>query len=96
MSYDDLIKFRSTSDLVARLERIAKQQRRDLPDLLRLVLEDYAKEQEQELQLAETTTPYKTEGGLSSARQEEIGAEALKIAKKSLAKTKEKKPAHSK
>lgn len=47
MRYDDLIKFRATGDLKTRLEAIARQQRRDVSDLYRLVLEDYANHWEQ-------------------------------------------------
>jgi hypothetical protein len=50
---DALIKFRCQKELELRLERIANHpsNRRKLADLLRLVMEDYATEQEQRLGL---------------------------------------------
>lgn len=85
MSYDDLIKFRSTSLLVKRLERIAVEQRRDLPDLLRIVLEDYAKAQEQQLGLSEETTPYHAEPEISSKRKAELDAKIGEFLKETAA-----------
>lgn len=51
MPFDALIKFRCEQSLEDRLSRIANHPRvrRDVPDLLRLALEDYAAAQEQAL-----------------------------------------------
>jgi hypothetical protein len=51
MPFDALIKFRCEQSLEDRLARIASHPRvrRDVPDLLRLALEDYASAQEQAL-----------------------------------------------
>lgn len=77
MSFDDLIKFRAPGELAARLERIAQARRRKLPDLLRIVLEDYAADEEKQLglpALKETSPPYKTGDGISSKRKAELDA----------------------
>lgn len=54
MPLDALIKFRCEQSLEDRLLRIAAKERRELANLLRIALEDYAAEQERKLGLADT------------------------------------------
>ena len=67
MPLDALIKFRCEQSLTDRLARIAAKERRELPDLLRIALEDYAAAQEQ--RMAEPAPAYRVNSaGDPSAR----------------------------
>jgi hypothetical protein len=48
---DAVIKFRCRKDILSRIERLAGRHRRDLSDLLRIIVEDYAAAEEKRLGL---------------------------------------------
>ncbi len=48
---DAMVRFRCSADLVQRLELIALKHRRELPDLMRLLLSDFADAEENRLKL---------------------------------------------
>jgi hypothetical protein len=46
-TYDTILKFRCHQDLIDRLSRIAAARRRSLPDMCRIIMEDYLSLEEQ-------------------------------------------------
>ena len=68
MPLDAILKFRCEQSLIDRLEAIAKAQRRDLPDLCRIIMEDYAVAQEELLGISfVSTNPARPASGGPSA-----------------------------
>ena len=51
MRYDAILRARVSAELKQRLEELAAAERRDLPDYLRMVLEDYCDQQSEIMRL---------------------------------------------
>lgn len=68
MSLDDLIRIRCDHRLKAKLEKLAVADRRELSQMVRVILEDYVTAQERAA-LKEEPPPYKVQGHSKTARQ---------------------------
>ena len=68
MSLDDLIRIRCDHRLKNKLEKLAAADRRELSQMVRVILEDYVAAQEQ-MALKEASPEYKVQGHKKTVRQ---------------------------